>query len=1296
MIKKLFFGLMLIFTCNNLLFSQTVTLSYSFEMPDIKDAGNGYSELLYKNCNNYGFEGNPLMPYFSANVLIPYGSEIVKIKVISEEYFSPEYEIAIKQAPRRLPVSHIGNEIQQVDPNPEIYNSTSIYPAHTIENLSTYLLSGHSIGTFTLCPVQYIPANKKVKFLKHITLQVETKASANKSAAGKMLKSNPAIEKQITGLVDNPGFLSNYTYPKSGKSIEYDLLLITSQALLPHFNEYINFKNQTGYTVLTKTTEDIYAEYQGIDNPEKIRNCIIDIYTNNNLSWVILGGDADSEKQNIVPCRYLYSDPGYSGYADKLPADIYYSCLDGNWNNDNDVKWGEPGEEDLFYEVAVGRLCVDNAIEIQNFVNKLILYQDKPVVGDLTKALFVGEQLDGSTFGDASKEEIDGITASNGYITHGVNEDFTISRLYESVAMWDVNDMFNAFNNGGINLLNNLGHANVQICMKITNSDITTANFRNNGIDRSFVIGYSQGCYSGSFDNRTTEPNVYLADDCFAEQITTIATGQVAAIANSRYGWYDVAGTNGPSQYFDRQFFDAIFGEGITKIGDANADAKQDNASYINLDPVKRWCAYASNLFGDPTMDIWTNIPTDIAADFISCISTGLTEISFTTDAPFARIGLMQNDTLIGRGIADSSGNCAVQLFNPLISTLEIEVAITAHNRNKFQSILKVYEDQSFVALQSVQISDAQGNKDGIIDFNETISLTISMKEFGVEPINSVQVTLTTTDEYVTITDATELYGDFEPEEVKSITDGFTFTTAANIPDNHEILFQLTAKSGSNWISTFNVTAHAAIIEKSSFSINDSASGNGNGVAEKGETFELAFYLKNTGSALSSELYMQLSFNDSNLTLLSSASQNYGKVNAGDSVARMFTLHASANTPNGYLIPLSFLVSDEFELLTPAKYNLFIGSTPVGVFDLDKNNNSGPAIQSALINNGVKMLYDDTIPSDLSTYKSLFVCLGVNTKKHKLTAEEGQRLADFVEAGGNLYMEGGDTWFYDPKTAVHPKFNANGTSDGSSDLSSESGETGQFTEGLNFDYIGDKEFIDHLAAIAPAFPLFNNDTPTFVSAVAYNAGTYRTIASAFEFGGLKDGENPSTRNEYMRRIIDFFDILSSPYKADFMGTPMSIKTGSSVNFFDFSSAGTTSWEWSFPGGEPSVSTEQNPIVTYPGPGLFQVTLSVSDGSQSNTLAKVGYVIVESGLGISSNNTHDFVIYPNPTREAINITSPDLINRIHIYNTLGTLVDMREVKATNYRINSGNLSEGLYILKIETDNGLVTKRVSVIK
>jgi len=57
--------------------------------------------------------------------------------------------------------------------------------------------------------------------------------------------------------------------------------------------------------------------------------------------------------------------------------------------------------------------------------------------------------------------------------------------------------------------------------------------------------------------------------------------------------------TDGPSQRFDRQFWDAPLGEGIFEIGRANQDSKEDNLWDINGGCI-RWCYYELNLFGDP------------------------------------------------------------------------------------------------------------------------------------------------------------------------------------------------------------------------------------------------------------------------------------------------------------------------------------------------------------------------------------------------------------------------------------------------------------------------------------------------------------------------------------------------------------------------------------------------------------------------------------------------------------------------------------------------------------------------
>lgn len=86
--------------------------------------------------------------------------------------------------------------------------------------------------------------------------------------------------------------------------------------------------------------------------------------------------------------------------------------------------------------------------------------------------------------------------------------------------------------------------------------------------------------------------------------------------------------------------------------------------------------------------------------------------------------------------------------------------------------------------------------------------------------------------------------------------------------------------------------------------------------------------------------------------------------------------------------------------------------------------------------------------------------------------------------------------------------------------------------------------------------------------------------------------------------------------ATFTGTPTSIYPGSNVYFTDQSTGSPTSWEWTFEGGDPATSTEQNPVITYNALGTFDVTLTVTNATGSNTLTKEDYVeVVEEVLQI---------------------------------------------------------------------------------
>ncbi len=88
--------------------------------------------------------------------------------------------------------------------------------------------------------------------------------------------------------------------------------------------------------------------------------------------------------------------------------------------------------------------------------------------------------------------------------------------------------------------------------------------------------------------------------------------------------------------------------------------------------------------------------------------------------------------------------------------------------------------------------------------------------------------------------------------------------------------------------------------------------------------------------------------------------------------------------------------------------------------------------------------------------------------------------------------------------------------------------------------------------------------------------------------------------------------------ADFNADVRYICAGTSLTFTDLSwGADVTNWQWDVPGGTPSSSTDQNPVIQYNTPGVYDVTLTASNGGLSNSKSASGIIIVSSGTGSGS-------------------------------------------------------------------------------
>lgn len=94
--------------------------------------------------------------------------------------------------------------------------------------------------------------------------------------------------------------------------------------------------------------------------------------------------------------------------------------------------------------------------------------------------------------------------------------------------------------------------------------------------------------------------------------------------------------------------------------------------------------------------------------------------------------------------------------------------------------------------------------------------------------------------------------------------------------------------------------------------------------------------------------------------------------------------------------------------------------------------------------------------------------------------------------------------------------------------------------------------------------------------------------------------------------------------AEFSADQTTINEGESVSFTDESVNSPSSWSWTFNGGTPSTSTEQNPTVSYDAEGTYDVTLTVTSDDGSDTMTKTGFITVNTSQ--TTEHTNLIIIY----------------------------------------------------------------------
>jgi len=650
--------------------------TYSFSNPTVQENGTFHS-ISFPNTLLSALPGDPLLPYMQVKLLLPPGEEAERIEL----QFQGEVRLlgSFKLAPQQhvRPVSQGGSG--EFVYNEAVYLSREEYPVSHNGKLITSFMNGHSIAMSTITPVNYKPASGELSYYSSIRVIVHTRATEKAQKALSNLKSTSGIAQTPWRYCDNPEQAEQYCTDQPGTADPYQILIITPSSYSGSFEALKAAYLKEGLLTRVATTESIASSMTGIDLQEKMRNYIIQEYQQNDIEHVILGGDDE-----LIPNRGFYcfvqSSTAYEDYG--IPSDLYYSALDGNWNTNNDNKWGEPEEDDLLPELSVGRLSFSNPFELARMIHKSYAYQFTPVQGEFQKVIMAGENLysNPETWGSDYLELLIGTRSDNGYTTIGIPELYALNKMYDETVYWSGYDLINQVNLGHP-MVHHSGHANETSVMKLSNWDITDANFSGaNGIDHNYSLVYTHGCLCGSFD----------FSDCIAELMVSINNFAVAFVGNSRYGWFNEGQTEGPSAHIHREFIDALYTDKLNRLGRAHMESKIATAPWVTApgqwEPgAIRWCFYDCNVLGDPALAVWTNNSISIVTNYPASLPTGSAGMNVhISSAGFGVAGLacvfLKDGSIVGQAVTDTNGDAHISFSNALQTPGMAELVVSGYN----------------------------------------------------------------------------------------------------------------------------------------------------------------------------------------------------------------------------------------------------------------------------------------------------------------------------------------------------------------------------------------------------------------------------------------------------------------------------------------------------------------------------------------------------------------------------------------------------------------------------------------
>mgnify|MGYP002725489894 CR=1 FL=1 len=1025
-----------------------------------------------ENAGNILNHGAPDLPVFAKSIIIPNQAEM-QVKIVSSQY---------KEFKNVLIAPSKGNLLRTVDPSSipyeygKQYSVDLNYPGVVGDMREPYIVRDYRAQTVLINPMQYNPISKTLRVYYDIILEV----SENGTSTINALPSDYQVD-QIENSFHNIYTRQLLNYNSSSR---YDPVEETGNMLIIAHNDFIDeVQPLVDWKVMSGTPVEV-VDVATIGGASDIKQFIANYYNDNGLTFVLLVGDAPQ-----VP-----------------------TSNSGGW--DSDVDYSYVVGDDHYPDLFVGRFSAETEAQVETQVTRVLDYEQNPTTDTAWYSKAIGIA---SNQGPGDDDEYDYVHIRN--IGDNKLIPFTYNYAYEFFdGSQGGNDadgnptptMVGDAINSGATIINYTGHGSQVSWGTSGFSNSNVSNLTNNG---KLPFIFSVACVNGNFVNGTCFAEAWMRAEYNSEPSGAIAT----LMSTINQSWNPpMRGQDEMNDILSEAYSDNVkrtFG-GISMNGCMNMN---DVYGAAGDEMTDTW-----TIFGDPSLEIRTSTPQDLTVTHPASVILGSTSMSITCDAEGAFAAFSLNGEIIGSAIVE--GGSATITYEGLTNLGTADFVVTSFNYRPYISTIEIVPAEGpYIVYATNIINDSTGNNDGLMDYSEDILLTVGLSNVGLEEAVGVTATLATTSEYIELVSTGADYGNIAPNDTSVVVDAYTFSVADDIPDLIIANFQISAQDENGnevWESSFMLTGHSPSLVFSGFAIDDS-NGNNNGRIDPGETVDIVVEISNDGSSEAYNVIGDLQ-SSSEYIEINGDPQPLGNLPGNESEQVIFSVSAAADTPEGTSAPFEINLIADHGISGNDEFLAVIGLKSILIINL-ANSNSTSTIESCLDMLQVERDVVTDWSADINIYQSLFVLLGIYPDNYVLENGEGDLLANYLENGGRIYMEGGDTWAYDNQTSVHELFNIEGVADGAGDLGTIVGENSGIMQGFTFEYDGLNSYIDHILPKSDGVLIFKNTNPEYGTGVSFENEEYKTIGTSFEFAGLVD-EDGSTKDEVMAEILYFFGI----------------------------------------------------------------------------------------------------------------------------------------------------------------------------